>query len=80
MFLLSQFAGYMTPMDWIKGLFYSVPPVTYFSAGAGMILISIFDQFFFAFHPLEKNIFLDQDRFDNKVLVKSVLKETSSVI
>ena len=43
MFLLSQFAGYMTPMDWIEGLFYSVPPVTYYSAGAGMILVSFVD-------------------------------------
>ena len=59
MFLLSQFAGYMTPMDSIEGLFYSVPPVTYYSAGAGMILVSFVDQFLFAFHPLEKNIFLD---------------------
>jgi len=45
-----------------------------------MIAISIFDKFYFAFHPLEKNIFLDQDRFDNKVLVSNVFNKAKRAL
>lgn len=60
-FLVTQFAGYMTPMSFIENLDWSVKPLVYFACGGGIILISILDHYLFAFHPLEKNIFLDQD-------------------
>lgn len=58
-FLMMQFFGYMTPMYFIEELQWSVNPIVYFFCGGGMGLISILDHYFFAFHPLEKNIFLD---------------------
>lgn len=51
----------MTPMDWIVTLYDSVHPVVYWSSGAGMLVISMVDRYVFAFHPLQKNIFLDQE-------------------
>lgn len=53
----------MTPMKWIDRLFFSVYPMIYWSLGAFMIAITVLEYFTFAFHPLEKNIFLDQDTF-----------------
>ena len=51
----------MTPLEWIDKLFYSVQPLVYWTCGIGMVFISAVDWVIFAFHPLEKNIFLDQD-------------------
>ena len=52
LFLLTQFAGYMTPTEWIHELYDSVHSVVYFCCSGGMILISIADKYMFAFHPL----------------------------
>ena len=71
LYLMMQFAGYMTPMEWIKSMYESVEPIVYWYCGIGMLLISILDHFVFAFHPLEKNIFLYQDKF------KETTKNTS---
>lgn len=64
LFILSQFAGYMTPMTWIDLLYFSVQPIVYYFCGSGLLLVSISDHYLFAFHPLEKNIFLDQDFYE----------------
>ena len=50
----------MTPLEWIETLFYSVQPHIYWTCGLCISLITVLEWFFFAFHPLEKNIFLDQ--------------------
>ena len=59
LFLMMQFAGYLTPVDWIVRLYDSVHPIIYWCCGVGMLIISMIDRYVFAFHPLEKNIFLD---------------------
>ena len=56
---MMQFAGYLTPVDWIVRLYDSVHPIIYWCCGVGMLIISMIDRYVFAFHPLEKNIFLD---------------------
>jgi len=49
----------MTPVNWITELYDSVQPTVYYCCGAGMLVITVVDQFVFALHPLQKNIFLD---------------------
>jgi len=62
LFLLTQIAGYKTPLHYIHPLFDSVGPLIYWIGAVMIILISIVDYYAFAFHPLQKNIFLDQDK------------------
>ena len=52
LFLMTQFGGYMTPLDWIEKLYDSVHPIVYWGCGGGMLAISIVDKYIFAFHPL----------------------------
>jgi len=49
----------MTPLDWIDYLYDSVSARVYWTSAVGMLLITVIEKFVFAFHPLEKNIFLD---------------------
>ena len=56
---LSEFTGYITPLNFIADLEWSVRPVIFWVGGSFMVLISILEWFIFAFHPLQKNIFLD---------------------
>jgi len=73
LFILSQFAAYMTPCKWFDTLYYSVLPIVYYLCGSAFFIISVIDYYFFAFHPLEKNIFLDQDYYEKiDLLSKSV--------
>lgn len=43
LFLLSQFAGYMTPVDWVSQLYDAVTPIVYYCCGVGMLVITIVD-------------------------------------
>lgn len=61
LFLMTQFAGYITPLEVNSHLYDSVQPTVYWVCGGVMLLISIVDKYSFAFHPLQKNIFLDQE-------------------
>lgn len=66
LFFLTQFAAYSTPLDWVEDLYSSVTPVVYYTCSAGFALITVVDFYFWAFHPLEKNIFLDQERVSDR--------------
>ena len=63
LYTMSQFAGYMTPLNWIPSLYYSVNPIIYWSLATGILIATVLDWFVFAFHPLQKNIFIDQDMY-----------------
>ena len=52
LFLLAQFGGYETPLNFLEDLFYSVYPVIYFSAAVIFAAITILEKWVFAFHPL----------------------------
>ena len=56
---MSQIAGYETPLAWIDSLYFSVQPWTYYCGTGAMIILSVIDNYIFAFHPLQKNIFID---------------------
>ena len=56
----------MTPLNWIEELYYSVHPIIYWSLAGGILLVSLVDWFVFAMHPLEKNIFIDQDTYQEQ--------------
>ena len=49
---LSEFTGYITPLNFIADLEWSVKPVVFWVGGSFMVLISILEWFIFAFHPL----------------------------
>ena len=51
----------MTPLQFLSDLFYSVYPVVYFTAAGIFVLVTILEKWVFAFHPLQKDIFIDQD-------------------
>ena len=52
LYLLSQFAAYMTPLEWIDKLYYSVHPIIYWISGLLMLVMTVIDKWIFAFHPL----------------------------
>ena len=80
LFQLVQFAAYMTPLNWIEDLLFSVFPVVYWFLGGCMILISVLDKFVFAFHPLEKNIFLDQDTYSKETKMTKLVKAAKETV
>ena len=45
-----------------------------------MILISVLDKFVFAFHPLEKNIFLDQDTYSKETKMTKLVKAAKETV
>ena len=58
-YLMSQIAGYETPLAWIDNLNFSVQPWTYYAAAGAMAILSVIDFYIFAMHPLQKNLFVD---------------------
>ena len=68
-------------MDWIEDLYWSVQPKVYWSLGSLFIFMTLADHLMFAFHPLEKNIFLDQDVFQQESkLQKAISKAKGSLM
>lgn len=71
----------MTPLTWIEELYWSVTPLIYWILGVAMIVLSILDYYSYAFHPLEMNIFLDQDILqDHTKMTKLVSSAAVSVL
>ena len=67
-YFLAQFLGYMTPVPGQvtattedEGMWASKPYVYYSCAGA-MLLLGLLDIAAFQFNPMQKNIFLDQEK------------------
>lgn len=59
-YFLMQFLGYLTPMDYNKECHDVAEPVFYFSFAFVIFVLAIVDFWVFYFHPLQKDIFLDQ--------------------
>ena len=64
-FFMMQFFGYLTPSNVLSfhetECDYLAEPMFFFVCGAGMLILGTIDIWTFCFHPLQKNIFLDQD-------------------
>lgn len=68
LYFIAQFLGYMTPVPGQvtvitkdEGMFMSKPYIYYICAGA-MFLLGLLDIVVFQFNPMQKNIFLDQEK------------------
>ena len=62
MFFLMQFLGYLTPMNYVKKCDEDpAQPVFYYSYAGAIFVLAMLDFWAFFFHPLQKDIFLDQE-------------------
>lgn len=60
--MLAQYIGFVIPVPVIENAEVFTPkPVVFFCFGPIMFLFALIDYFTYAFHPLQKNILLEQE-------------------
>lgn len=61
-YMLAQYIGFVIPVPVLENTEVFTPkPIVFFIFGASMFIFAIIDYFTFAFHPLQKNILLEQE-------------------
>ena len=64
LYFLMQFLGYLTPVDYLVECQYAPHPYFYYAFAFAFLVLSVLDCWVFYFHPLQKDIFFDQEMFD----------------
>ena len=79
-FFTMQFLGYVTPTHDLSDCEYlNRENMFYYIFGSCLILLGLIDVWTFSFYPLERNVFLDQEETDQKLL-SSQLDDGSSQV
>ena len=61
-----QFLGYLTPIQYKEKCDWAAPGFWYFIFGPIMALLTCADYWAFYFHPLQKNVFLNQTKLASR--------------